>query len=385
MKKHEAKHKLTDKDVEVITDALKENREKVEEARPTVLHVDHANQESKTVMVTGTFNEVGALVEIEPVVEREGLIHNDALSGEEIEISEEQVSEEFKSIAGELGMTEEDTVQLFNVMMAYHKDSKYPVYTNLPAPYKKMVDSIALSSGPRISAAEKGKVAKMMVENLYEDVMSNQAIVDLENTIKDELNVDSMMTEFGKDMKKMMEVDLLARASELEKASHHEENKEAKEKLKKKANQMREISKSFTEAYTLQPLKIALEEGVIRRLDKKVRHLKGLIESFDFKYKESKFGINSITLIRPVLIRVFMDYEVETIDEFIALICEYTKNMDADNPVDHTLMYYTIKNILSLNYILEEDEFARELISNIKSTLDLIKLKGGKNECHSTI
>ena len=45
-------------------------------------------------------------------------------------------------------------------------------------------------------------------------------------------------------------------------------------------------------------------------------------------------------------------------------------NYIPDNIINHTYMYYTIKNILSLSFIDEDTDFTLELKDNLYNVLD---------------
>lgn len=377
------KETLTDEDVDLLVKAMKENREKVESNRrkkPTILD----KEQKMTVPVTATFDDYGRMIEMKPMEESKGLVKDEIITNKDVKISEEDIDKDSfaENMMSNYGVSEEDSLAVFNIMMQYSKDKKYPVYTNLPLSFKKIIDNLALATGAT-KPSEKATVAKMVIDSFYSDVMAEQAIVDFEKTLSKEMSTENLFGMFAEDTKNNMEVKLREQAHKIkQEAKNHEKySKEERKKMEEKASQLIKISEIYTDAFNFKSLRMALEEGTIRRLDKKVKHLKKYMEDFNYKYKDSKFGINSVMLIRPVLIRVFTEVEVSTIDEFIVLFCEYCKNMNPDNIENHTFMYYTIKNILSLNYILEDNPIAIELISNLKTLFELIKIKGGKKEC----
>ena len=71
-----------------------------------------------------------------------------------------------------------------------------------------------------------------------------------------------------------------------------------------------------------------------------------------------------------------LDVSMQDIYQFCILICESCRNMNPDDVIDASYMYYMIKNIIVLRHTQEaKTDFAIELISNICDTIVFIRNK----------
>lgn len=274
-------------------------------------------------------------------------------------VKEETINEGLK----EFGLNEEEALQFTKTLLRYNSGEKFNVLKELPTPIRNMAASMAQSNKPNDIAA----AAKVIMQFMSKELRMDQEYIDLQEMLKKEIsNIPEMGDMYADYLKEKMEDDLLKKADELEKSGD-----------KDKAKLLRSISKTFTDTYKMTSLINAVENGQIKRLDKKIRKIDNLISSFNFKYKESRFVINDISLIIPVMMRT-VGISLEEAQMIVACICEYTKNMSPEIPEEHTFMYYTIKNILSLDYITSHTEFQSELKNNIMKLVKTINEKGVK-------
>ena len=88
----------------------------------------------------------------------------------------------------------------------------------------------------------------------------------------------------------------------------------------------------------------------------------------------------------PVLSRKLADTEY-TEDDFrklVMLLCKVSQDLKADNVVDHAFMYYSVSNIIALDYIdigsANLSEFSKTIIENVKALLAKIKEIEKENE-----
>lgn len=179
-------------------------------------------------------------------------------------------------------------------------------------------------------------------------------------------NIANMYDEY---LRETMEKNMIEKAEKMEL-----ENPDNQEVLDK-AKTLREVSAAFTDSYTLRRLfeSINNDPSIINRKD--ANRFKRYCEEFDDKYRESKFNIHSIRLIIPLLKRKLPNETIteDDIKRFAVLICKTTKGLNNENIVNHTYMYYLIKNILSLEYSDNESKFSKELLENITNVVLKIK------------
>lgn len=274
-------------------------------------------------------------------------------------VKEETITNSLK----EFGLTDEDALQFTKVLLKHNRKEKFNVLKELP----ESVISIARTMAQTNNTRDVATTARFLMDYISREIRIDQEYIDLQDTIKQELsNIPEFTDQYADYLKEKMEDDLLQKADLLEKEGKID-----------KAEVLRKVSKAFTDSYKMDRLIEAINNGEIRRLDKKVKRINNLMRDFNYKYKESRFMINDIGLIENILIRK-VDISMEDALLIIACICEYTKNMSPEVPEEHAFMYYTIKNILSLDYITSRSDFQTELKQNIIKLLKVIKTKGVK-------
>jgi hypothetical protein len=111
-------------------------------------------------------------------------------------------------------------------------------------------------------------------------------------------------------------------------------------------------------------------------------------DEYNFRNDKSKFKMPDCNAICPALEKVFIS-EVdpgsraealkatkEDLNKFIILFCRTSMNMNPNELLDASYMYYALKNITMLNLTNEsKTPFAAELISNICDIIEFIRAK----------
>jgi hypothetical protein len=133
--------------------------------------------------------------------------------------------------------------------------------------------------------------------------------------------------------------------------------------------------KDFTEA--IRNHKIKIRKIDIEKYDKVVRE-------FNYKYINSKLNINlasDLVLCIPRHLatssrKISPDkITPQTVVAFVVAFCKYCSNFSSENVVEHTFMYYFIKNILRLDVTPPGEapsQFAQDLVDRITDILELI-------------
>ena len=282
------------------------------------------------------------------------------------EIEKPKVKEIPKSTIDELGLSDSDVATMMTIIGRIENGEKFSVYNELPDQMKRNITNICRSMGcndPKIIKS----FAKDFVLQLMQEITMDQEYIDLQNAIKETLDF-NVLDMWSEHIREKMEVDLIKQADILQ------------EQYPEKAQVMRDVVESFKDSYTFRRQYELLEtsERTRNRLVKDLKRFKRECDSFNFKYERSKFVITDINKIIPVLSRKLDDkYTVEDISIFIMLLCKVSQDLRADNVVDHAFMYYSVSNIISLDFIdigsANLSEFSKLILENVQGLLDKIK------------
>ena len=111
-------------------------------------------------------------------------------------------------------------------------------------------------------------------------------------------------------------------------------------------------------------------------------YLDRAIQYFNYKYtlrKNKKLIIKDMSNVPMILLRVVnksgqdRTFTMDDVYQYVMLLCEVCKNYSPDNPVEHQFMYYSVNNIIALDFVeMEKSEFNKELIQNIVKVIDKI-------------
>ena len=146
------------------------------------------------------------------------------------------------------------------------------------------------------------------------------------------------------------------------------------------------IRDAFIESYTFKEMRELYAKHKIKVKKIMLEKFKRTCMEFNVKYQKSQNIIQDVQLIERALDRhAAKKFDMVVINEFICVFILYTqmKNMDPNNIVDHTFMYYFIQNILTLDYYDKNNEkdaeFHDQLINNINMFLeDINNRRAGK-------
>jgi len=332
-------------------------RQKVTEIEANVL-VDNKTGEFK--LMDAGIQDIDADVSLSDIVGERTFDLN------EIEITRDMVKTKIGADYAGDNMSDEDSAQLFEVMMRFKKGEKFNVYNALPEAIKRPIDKMAMEAG---SKANKNDIAKLVVTQFMSDLQIDKAFIDFNDAIQKELKLMNFTEMYSEHRLEVMEVKLLESANHIE-----SENPE-------KAEMLRSISRIFTDTYMMGTMRNALNNRKNRQFIKDTSKYGKICRSFNSKYENSKFKINNVMLLLGILNRKFADNpEItdEDIMRFIMLFCRECEMKNSNNILDHVFMYYTVQNILMLDYANDTEEsnvFTKQLLSNIIDVIMLIREK----------
>lgn len=368
----ENKNIMTEEQIDQVAKVLEEN---VSEDIKHLREINDAPFPHNTINKPELI-EAEALVEINPVTGEQTVIGpassksendvtiSDIVDGKDEDIlADTTIKEETYSKLNEYGLTNEETEQFTSVILRRLQGEKFSIYKELPMKIKNMVRGMCGSNNINQLQA----CSEIVVDQFISELKIEQEFVDFQDSLKKEIGGLDMMNIYDEYLKETMEDKLIAKANELE-ATEPE-----------KAKTLREISEAYKDSYEFTTMIKALEENwkETRRLDKEVKKYDRYCTEFNYKYKDSKFKINDIKLVAHSLDRAMKDYSVSISDikKFVVLFCRITRNMRPDNIVEHSYMYYTIKNILALDYMKIESEAYTKTVESVLKVMNLIESK----------
>lgn len=290
----------------------------------------------------------------------------DYINLDKVELSE--------SIRREYGITVDEGKQLLALLkrvQSNEPDIRY--YDELPTGCKRYADAMAMASGV-LNKAMQNTTAKSLIDMIFNEIAADEFQIDIENLINNEIE------KSGADFSSVYSGMVLGKKEKLYEAADKidAENPDKKEN----ANILRQIGDACEESYKLTQFADAINHKKIRIRKIDVEKPEKVFRDFNMKYENSKIGINNISDITICIPRHLATatkrptpdtVTPNTIIAFAVAFCKYCGNYSPSNVVQHTFMYYFIKNILHLDAVppgMKFSEFAQELIDNIESILE---------------
>lgn len=370
--------KLTDEQIKEIGDFLEENKsEQVKEMEEVISNVEvnpDAPLEESDIYVG--INSIGKPVEVQVDEEDIDLEDYSNLFDDgkipEVDFFSEEVKDELivKAIKDLLNCTDADSNVLLSIIKEYkvlpERDRKtYQVYNKLPDSVKAQINRINGNS-----KAYRNEIALNFLDSIIKEAVIDKEVdnvKDLMNSVAKELDMSNTVEMYTKYQKGLMEDNLRSHAEKLRTEGDTE-----------KAEKLDLISSAYHDSYTFESIK----NGIINNGGKyKIKPIEiekyetRVFDDFNRKYINSEFNIPNILEALKIACNKMTDYDEYVILKFFIIFCKYCKNFTPDNIEQHTFMYYTLMNIITLNFedINEDNEFTKEVKKSLSEVLDLIK------------
>lgn len=265
----------------------------------------------------------------------------------------------------------EEALQLFEVINRIRAGEKFSVYNALPQSIKNIVDN--MNSG---SIAMRNEIAKDLMKTFIEGIESEKELVDFNEAFQKEVQ------ETVGDLSELYSSVLEDRCGKLEEVIKELEGKGKNEEAKT----YKELLNAFNDSHSLVRQLDALDNmsGIRKALRRATKpgYLDRAIQYFNYKYtlrKNKKLIIKDMSNVPMILLRVLnksgqdRTFTMDDVYQYVMLLCEVCKNYSPDNPVEHQFMYYSVNNIIALDFVeMEKSEFNKELIQNIVKVIDKI-------------
>lgn len=371
-------NKLKDNEIELIQKTLEENKseevKKMEEAISNVEVNPDAPLEEGDITVAP--NEIGKLVEVQADVEEASTdiyadLFEEAGIHEEIDFEKQELKDELviKAIKDILGLKDEDANKTLEVIKEYRSLSEeereeYKAYMVLPYAIQKEINKMTGNT-----KTHRNDIAKSFIEQIIRDSIIDEEIdkvKDLMGSVAKELDISNTIEMYTKYQKGLLEDNLKNHAIKLREEGNNE-----------KADQLDKIAEAYHQSYTFENIR----NEIINNGGKlKFKHIElekpesRVFSLFNNKYETSQFMIPNIQEALEIAVDKLPEYDVKDITKFFVIFCKFCKNYTPENIEEHTFMYYTLMNIITLNFedVNEENEFAKSIKKSLKDIIDLI-------------
>lgn len=373
--------KLIDNEVEQIQNFLEDNKsEQVKEMEEIIANVEvnpDAPLEEEDVHVTT--NDLGMPIDIQADIEEESTdiyadLFADAGIKEEIDFETEEVKDELivKAIKEILDISTTDAKKTLEVIKEYRALSKeekeeFSAFIKLPESIRRQINR--MTGG---SKTHRNDIAKSFIDQIIREAIFDNEITkvqDLMGSVAKELDISNTIDMYSKYQKGLMEDNLRKHAEKLREEGQTD-----------KADQLDKISDAYHQSYTLEVLikdineyggKYKIKNIEMEKIDSRV------FDSFNSKYIESEFTIPDIKEAFAIALSKFIDYDEKDIKKFFIVFCKYCKDFVPENIEQHTFMYYTLMNIITLNFedVDADNEFAKSIRKSVSNVIEIIKEK----------
>jgi hypothetical protein len=130
------------------------------------------------------------------------------------------------------------------------------------------------------------------------------------------------------------------------------------------------------DSYTLNRLKEAVPKmKKIRKIEMEKPKAR-VFSDFENKYRESPYNMYSLDIALNILNKYNAVEDDPTANlRFLIAFCKFCENYNPNVIPQHSFMFYTIYNIITLDIYKGKDyeEFSTEFLKNINEIIDLIK------------
>lgn len=274
----------------------------------------------------------------------------------------EKIENELRDI---YDLSDEDIFKMINILNRLQNKEKISVYNNMPEKMQNLVLAAMGSNNIPPTMENRNIVAKALIEDVLGDIKNDESFIELNEAIKEIAKIPSIIDFHAENYQDIMENKLIQIA---------EECKDTKPEV---SASLMAISNAWKDTYTFVRQNTILDtsERARNRVIKNTEYYNKYIESFNWKAEKSKYIINDMNLVTRALHTYFGDeYTDEVYKAFTILLCNACDNLDFNKPDEVSFIYYSIKNIISLEFVNKEKllSFNELLVNNIKTLLDRI-------------
>lgn len=275
----------------------------------------------------------------------------------------DSLSEELRDV---YNMPEEEIFQMMMIIQRLNKGENFSVYNALPDKMKNLVMAGMASNNIPPTMENRNITARALLTDILNDVKTDEDFADFNEALKEITQIPALIDFQSENCKELMEEKLVEFANNC-----REEKPEVADSLIK-------ISDAWKDTYTFNRLykrfneKESYRNSVTKDIDK---WYPKRVRDFNFKAEKSHYKINDIHIMLRALKKFFGNKYPERI--YKGFICQFyytTMDLDFNKPEDAAYVYYTIKNVISLEFVNKEKilDFNQELVTNLEKMFDYI-------------
>lgn len=274
----------------------------------------------------------------------------------------EKASESFKNI---FGASDEDMIAFINVVNRYKSGEKFSVYNALPDCFKKVVMAVCASQGA--DRRYYNTVAKeFLIEQFVQSEEMNNAFDSFNRELEDiYAEIPSMSDMYADTLYQSMTDDLQKKADMIK-----DSNPEGAERLLK-------ISDVFKDTYEFTSIKeFIASKKYLFKVMKDIRKGKFDDEMKNFNFLLSKsnlFKWPDVTAIKDILNRKLSGMNDYQIKVFMLSLYYSRLGIDLNDVYEAEYTYYTLRNIIALDFAEGSSEFNTKLVENLQDLMNFIK------------
>jgi hypothetical protein len=272
-------------------------------------------------------------------------------------------------------LSEESALEIVKLINKIRENKNFVkntnIYNEFPDELKNMIDQYLATNGvvPTLKNNQvrymKNSIAKSLLSEFSTYIEMNSVTknfnAEVENIFKEMgTNVSSLYRDYNKERDNYLK-EILAKIPE--------ENVDKRQIIT-------DTMDAIHDSYTLSRLKEAVPKmKKIRKIEIEKPRAR-VFSDFEAKYRESPYNMYSLDIALDILNRYNHNEEDPTNNlRFLIAFCKYCSNYNPNVIPEHSFMFYTIYNIITLDIYKGADfeEFSVEFLKNINEIIDLIK------------
>lgn len=247
----------------------------------------------------------------------------------------------------DLGISNKEAYMIIEIVRKFESGVEIE-FDELPSVLKSMVNGLMLGAAENGEKLSRKVVIADVIKFIASQLHWDQEVIALQDVLKKELRINSIMDLYTEENDKIMTEKLL------EAAQKYEDEGELV-----KANLFRSMSEAYIDAKEFKTISNAIDSKAkeARRLKREVKRFKNYVRDFNYKYSDkfTKFIIDDLRVVEKVLVR-HCGVSIDAARMFLILFCKLCQNKKSSDVIDHTYMYYTLKNITTLDAYDKEDQ-----------------------------
>ena len=276
------------------------------------------------------------------------------------------------------GITDEEVKEVNKVVDKFKvfkiTGKKFSFFNSMPQPIKDQIIKLLGTNQLTVTGnttKEARNYASACLINSIIDVNVGEAIQDDLNQSVAKMNKELSQDNMWGETRRYFSDDLNELIAKLEESGCTEQ-----------AERGRAVQKSFVQACTYEEMFNEIKMGKLKYRKIDLEDFDKTCKKFNSQYEDSTNVITDVAQAWPALCRnTNINGNPELYKEFICLFIAYCRkhNLEANNIIDHTFMYYFIQNIITLEFYNPDNEddvkFHDDIVANIQRVIDYLSQK----------